>query len=273
MKCKCGCDEEANFGEWKRGHWMRGKRTKPYKRKPLSEETKRKIGAKNSVKMKQYLAANPDAVRKQLVSMASGRTEESEARRVETLRSTYANMTEAEKQRFSDHSKRLWSENRDLMMAGVEKATATQIANYEIYKANGGRGSAQWRDKISLSMCELYLEGGPQFAHGRYEDLPTKSTKPSPYYRSSWELRRFKELDADPDVVWWTAEPFWIDYWFEGESHRYLPDLLVCRADNTCIEEVGVQHLKESQSRLIAKGEAAETFAAGRGWTYSIVSY
>jgi len=52
---------------------------------------------------------------------------------------------------------------------------------------------------------------------------------PIPEYRSSWELKLYKFLDGNPDVEWWSTEPFAIPYISpkDNKPHRYFPDALV----------------------------------------------
>ena len=47
------------------------------------------------------------------------------------------------------------------------------------------------------------------------------------YYRSSYELRYYKMLDVDDEVVAYEAEPFSIEYEFLGAVLNYTPDVMV----------------------------------------------
>ena len=46
-------------------------------------------------------------------------------------------------------------------------------------------------------------------------------------YRSSWELRVFKYLDDNPNVLEWSSEEYIIPYKspVDGKFHRYFPDI------------------------------------------------
>lgn len=46
--------------------------------------------------------------------------------------------------------------------------------------------------------------------------------------RSSWELRTFKWLDDNPNVIQWQSEEFYIPYVspVDNKVHRYFPDIL-----------------------------------------------
>lgn len=48
-------------------------------------------------------------------------------------------------------------------------------------------------------------------------------------YRSSWELKFFKECDNDQDIVKWEAEPVWLAIKYispiDKKTHTYYPDV------------------------------------------------
>lgn len=41
--CKCGCGHSANYGEWKRGHWLKGFKHTDESKKKMSESLKGKV--------------------------------------------------------------------------------------------------------------------------------------------------------------------------------------------------------------------------------------
>jgi len=85
----------------------------------------------------------------------------------------------------------------------------------------------------------------PKYYQGRY-----KIKNPSKYignpnkivYRSGLELRFFRLIDNHPRILHWGSEEFNIKYKYEydGEIHRYFPDLFleVLNADNTITKYV-----------------------------------
>ncbi len=174
-------------------------------------------------------------------------------------------MTADDKIKFSDHTKRLWSEQREKMMEASKRAGRTfsaRVASGQIVVN---------RDKISESVTRRYLEGGFQWARGRYEESPSKSTKPSSYYRSSWELDFMRRLDADPTVLEWTHEPLWIRYEWEGRR-RYIPDFRVRYSDGrTELVELGVKAVKDLP-RNAAKHAAARDLCEKNGWLFMVLS-
>lgn len=70
-----------------------------------------------------------------------------------------------------------------------------------------------------------YLQGkytpkNPQKYVGDYRNI---------VYRSSWELKLFKFVDNNPNILAWGSEEIVIPYFNEmdGKPHRYFPDLVV----------------------------------------------
>lgn len=269
-KCECGCGDDApytksqgeGFKKFIHGHHARGRMK--------TEEEKQKIGEANSVKMKKYLADNPDVVRDKVQSMRSGHTEQT--REIINQKLSDYNRSDEGRERASAHMKEMWQEDRETMDAARIKATETfkeRIAD-GTYRDAGGFGSEQWRDRVSHGISQKYLEGGFEWSRGEY--LSSKTGKKS-YYRSSWELRRMEELDTDQTVTTWRHEPFFLDYEFEGKKRRYLPDFLVEYADGSkFLEEIGVKVLKDSL-RNQAKFDAARILCSERGWQFRIISF
>jgi hypothetical protein len=70
------------------------------------------------------------------------------------------------------------------------------------------------------------------YKQGIYKLKNPKKYKGDPYnviYRSSWELRAFKWLDSNPNVIEWGSEELVINYIspIDNRNHRYFPDLIV----------------------------------------------
>jgi len=85
---------------------------------------------------------------------------------------------------------------------------------------------------------------------------------PIPEYRSSWELKLMKWCDMNPDIEYWTCEPFAIQYVSpkDNKVHRYFPDFLVKFKDG---KKVLIEVKPESQHEdpvNLAKWEAAKKF-------------
>ena len=151
----------------------------------------------------------------------------------------------------------MWVDHRDVMDEAKIRANETLKANIAAGKSK--IGTEEWKQKISKTVSQRYLEGGIQWSKG--EHVSTKTGRRC-YYRSSYELIHMKRLDEDTSVVDWRHEPFWLKYEFEGRTRRYLPDFVVTFSDGRReIQEVGVKAIKESLKNE-AKRAAAERWAS-----------
>lgn len=262
--CLCGCGEKvefrmtgkAGFREYIHGHHARGR--------AKSENEKRKIGEKNSVKMKEYMMNHPEEVVKRRDSMQAGQTDESRRKSKEKL---VKYIRSEEGRSFASlHFRRLWDEGK--MEKGKEKAGETlrrRFSSGELVRTQ------EQKDKISETITGLYRSGGFQWSKGNHYSPKTGKTS---YYRSSWELRFMVQLDNDPHVKDYQYEPFVIPYVWDGGDHRYLPDFLVEYSDGRKeLIEVGPEKLKEENFRNQAKIESARLFCESRGWTFRVVSF
>jgi hypothetical protein len=258
--CACGCGQKTGFTKsqgmrfkkYLNGHHLRGRK--------VSEEVRRKIGEKNSQKMKRFLSERPDEIRQRVENMKSGWTDEGLERRNKLL-SEYAK-SEEKRRLTSNQAKERWSNG--IMIEAHKKAMKTRkmrFASGEI-KIN--------KDAISKSITNRYLEGGWQWAKGYY--LSSKTGKKH-YYRSSWELRHMQNMDMDIAIASYETEPFSLEYEWNGKIKRYIPDFLV-RYTNGHLElhEVGVQKLKdEDQSK--AKRFAAEQWCKDKGAVFRMITF
>jgi len=234
--CKCGCGKEVRFFGGAFAEHVQGHQAIG---KPKSEETKRKIS-----------------------DTQAGRTytQERKDRISEGLKADYAAGKTAKIQAMADANRgKEWTEEHRQKMGATRSA---KIASGEI-TIN--------RDAISKSITQKYLDGGFQWSRG--EHVSSKTGRKS-YYRSSWELRHMLVLDADPRVLSWRYEPFYIEYEWEGKTRRYLPDFIVELADgHRELQEVGVKSVKQLD-RQMAKQEAAKRWCAEHGNTsYRLVSF
>lgn len=111
-------------------------------------------------------------------------------------------------------------------------------------------------------------------------------------WRSSWELRMFKRLDRDPNVVSWSSEEIVITYKDQssGKMRRYFPDVAFKRSDGKKFL-VEIKPLKEtipptktgkSERRFMtecvtyaknrSKWAAAERWCEQRGYTFLLIT-
>lgn len=117
-------------------------------------------------------------------------------------------------------------------------------------------------------------------------------------YRSSYELKLFNRLDADPNVEWWQSEELNIPYRCktDGRVHRYFPDVVFKRNDGkTIMIEIKphYQTVEPNASKALtktgkprkaylnevmtyakntSKWKAAEEYCLDRGWEFLIMT-
>jgi len=241
-----------SFTKFVKGHSAKG-RTK-------SDDEKRRIGEKNSINMKLWMSRHPDIAKKRGKEMFSGRTPEIEAKRIESTKCAYDSMTAEDKQKFSDHTSRLWQDGT--LVEARTKAAQTFKDRF----ANGEYDFTERNDKISAAITQLYLDGGFQWSTGQYTSIKTGATC---NYRSSWEKEFMELLDNDPRVEAWNYEPLTIPYIHEGKTHRYIPDFLVVIDGKDVLVEVKPPSLTDTKMNE-AKRQAASDFCQKNGWKYQV---
>ena len=127
--------------------------------------------------------------------------------------------------------------------------------------------------KLGLKLAFKYSKDGtqPRNKNGDQGYYLSLKTGVEEMYGSSYELRRFKALDASPLVKSWTKKHrVMIPYVAEFRSHWYVPDILVEMNDGTkFLEEVkGYVH---SQVVFDAKNKAATALCERRGWKFRVL--
>jgi len=124
------------------------------------------------------------------------------------------------------------------------------------------------KQKISVASVERPAENVFTVAIGGYHDSPKIGRC---YYRSSYEKKAFQILDKDANVVNYVIDPVVIVYENEdGMDRRYRPDLQVFYDDGS-IDLIEVKPLWRMDDPLvIRKCEAAECYAAERGWDFYV---
>jgi len=239
-----------NYTTFIKGHSAKGR--------IKSEDEKRRIGEKNRANMTAWMARHPDIAAKRGESLNSNRTPEFEARRTASSSATYAAMTSEEKQKFSDHTKRLWKNGI------LEEAHVKASETYKQRFADGQYDFTERNEKISQAITQRYLDGGFEWSAGQYTSPKTGKTC---NYRSSWERQLMVLLDSDVRVTSWSYEPLSIPYTIDGETRRYIPDFLVVFEDSDVLVEVKPPSLSNTPVNA-AKREAALTFCQKNGWKY-----
>lgn len=127
----------------------------------------------------------------------------------------------------------------------------------------------EYREKMSRIATQRMRTTGGGFVRG-YHDSPKAGRV---YHMSSWELARFKELDADPSVLMYKAQPCAIPYPWDGVTKHYTPDILVIyegRAPE--LEEVKPRRIidNDKSGRVAAKLSIGRRFAHSRGWQFKV---
>lgn len=256
-KCACGCGDEPGwnvalkrYATFVHGHHSVGH--------AVTAETRAKIGAANSVRMREYTLAHPDEAQRHVDAMNAKHTSETERRRIDAMRKKYASMTSTEKQKFSDRMRRRWSDGE--MVDAKSKAVAT----FKRRAASGEITFTERNAKISETVANAYVDGTFAWCRGQH-DSPKTGLKHR--YRSSWELQYMQLLDADPDVTQWRSEPMSISYVLGDHQRRYVPDFIVQCADMIELVEVKPQSLRDTAMNA-AKRAAAIAFCTANGWDY-----
>ena len=130
----------------------------------------------------------------------------------------------------------------------------------------------------------------------KYKGDPTKII-----YRSMWEFKFFRYLDAHPDVIWWASEEYVVPYVspIDLKRHRYFPDVVlrkktpkgtietimieikpkyqtmppdIRKKNSTPTGRVSKRYINEVKTYGVneAKWKAARAYCADRGWQFQI---
>lgn len=118
--------------------------------------------------------------------------------------------------------------------------------------------------------------------------------EPFAYYRSGLELKYFRVLDENPNVVKWGSEEAVVPYYFNNGWHKYFIDLFVMfrvgnevkkyfielkPANQTKEPKWSARRKKENYlyeckewAKNQAKWKAATSFAEQNGWKFIVLS-
>jgi len=143
-----------------------------------------------------------------------------------------------------------------------------------------------------------------KYYQGRFKPKNPKKYMGDPtniIYRSGWEFKLMRYLDAHPDVLEWGSEELIVPYRspIDGRMHRYFPDFLVKQINrdkrkatvlievkpkaqtvppdiskkNTSTGKLSRRYINEVKTWGInqAKWQAAEEFCKDRGWKFQIM--
>jgi hypothetical protein len=133
---------------------------------------------------------------------------------------------------------------------------------------------------------------------GKYKPKNPEKYKGNPdniIWRSTWEARVMKQLDENPNVLWWGSEELFIRYYnpIDNKIHRYFPDFVVKvkRKDETVMtyllevkpeaqtkppkqKRKTKRYLEESKTYVInqSKWKAATEFCKDHGWQFKVLT-
>lgn len=114
-------------------------------------------------------------------------------------------------------------------------------------------------------------------------------------YRSNWELQVMKQLDLNPNVIWWASEELPIPYIspVDNRVHRYFPDFIVRTKKKDGQEQTTIIEVKPYKQTVeptrkrktktylaevvqyavnVEKWRAAELFCKEHGWKFQILT-
>lgn len=92
------------------------------------------------------------------------------------------------------------------------------------------------------------------------------------FFRSGFECEFYKVLEKRNDVVRYSAESLEIEYFFEGTTHRYIPDILVeYKNGKKEIWEIKPKN-QTKLPRNLAKWQAANEFCKKRNWEFIVLT-
>ena len=170
--------------------------------------------------------------------------------------------------------------NKDKMCCSRSCATAGEMnAMYGKYgKESSFYGETPWNKGLTAKTDERLAKAGEkisviiadkivnnQFNHpigfiaGWYR---SEKNDCEYYYRSSYELKAYKKLEENDNVISYKASPLRIRYMFENRKHNYIPDILVTYNDShkELIEIKPMSILKRKDEQLMLKLEALRLY-------------
>lgn len=114
--------------------------------------------------------------------------------------------------------------------------------------------------------------------------------------RSSWELRFFKWVDDNPNIIEWSSEEIIIPYKspVDNQFHRYYPDIWARMADKSGRTKTYLIEIKPFSQSIapqvkkritkqyinevcvygvnMSKWKAAKIYCADRGWEFKVIT-
>ena len=139
--------------------------------------------------------------------------------------------------------------------------------NYINFIKNGGVFGFLYRSGVNVS--SFPENSSYQYVQGDYESPKCSNII---HYRSSYELRYLRILDADTNVISFEYESLYLPYEYEGKSHVYIVDFIINYSDNTSkLKEVKPYH-KLTEDLVVLKAEVGRKYAETLGIEYEFVT-
>lgn len=113
---------------------------------------------------------------------------------------------------------------------------------------------------------------------------------PTPFARSSWEVRVMHFLDQHPSVIQWASESVRIPYKnpLTGKNSQYVPDFLILYQDKSGVRRAELVEVKPKKEAMVesatsrrdkaalilntAKWAAAMMYAKKNGLTFRVIT-
>lgn len=124
-----------------------------------------------------------------------------------------------------------------------------------------------WRDRSKSGKLKA---NKPKFRQGSI--ISDKNGGKEMKYRSGYECEVYESLEALNNIKKYDVEPFSVLYTFQGESHRYIPDLSIQFTDGS-IEVWEIKPSNQTQlERNQKKWEACNEHCKARGWEFKVIT-
>jgi hypothetical protein len=175
---------------------------------------------------------------------------------------------------FSNHVKETHEEGREWVKCPLERCQAPvrdvrahfrNCHKHDVVPKNCQMRCVVWNDPKNPKLRKKKVA----FQEGYFSSAKNRR---SMHYNSSWEREVYEVLEKRPDVVKYEVEPLAIEYYFQGETKNYLPDLRVHFSGNykeiweiKPISQTGMAVNK-------AKWESCAEYCKKRGWDFKVIT-
>jgi hypothetical protein len=176
---------------------------------------------------------------------------------------------------YSSHITEQHEEGRDYVRCPLARCRAPIRDVIMHYKARhpseplpktGMLKALVWADKRAPSKRKKK----PRFKDGFFKSI--KNGGKEMHYRSGWEHDVYRCLEVDDDVMAYHVESFRVEYYFNGKTKGYYPDILVHFADN----HFEVWEIKPTNQHTLpinqAKWTACKAHCLARGWGWEVIN-